>query len=59
MKTRTEIGSHNGIKYRLKYDRFCNEFGWGERAYFWFLFIENEYQGCYKTKREALADINP
>jgi len=55
-----EIGCKNGKPYKLEFDKFGNQQACDDdifNKYAWFLTVDSDYAGNYRTKREALNAI--
>ena len=52
------VGVRNGRSFKLQYRRLCDVLIVPLRSFRWHLWIEGEYRGNFKTKREALAFID-
>ena len=58
MKTRHEVGMIKNIKYVLVFDKrghqqLCDDEYYNEWR--WFLTVEDEYRGDFRTKKEAFS----
>jgi hypothetical protein len=63
MTPTAEVGRLNGIEYRLRHSRNCDEFLWsGIESRYWYLWTADPdnpaeywiYEGEFATKRDAL-----
>lgn len=60
MRTRCEIGRYNGKRYKLVHDQRKNQYGVDYKyrnEWRYFLTVEGEYIGDFRTKTEALSEV--
>jgi len=54
---RTEIGRQHGTPYRLRYARMRDVGAYDSCLRRWFLEIDGEYVGDFRTKAEAMSEF--
>ncbi|HDY87755.1 MAG TPA: hypothetical protein ENH82_06505 [bacterium] len=60
MKHKSEIGRINGEKYNLVYDKRGNQVACDyeyRNEWRWFLWINGDYEGDFRTKKEAFKHV--